>query len=155
MAEQFPTIPSSEPIKEVIHSAFDLSIELSGGWGYSIQEAIEILPPLAAPLSQIEYTLASVRTHLDMHMMLPEEERYGGINLNEKTRESLCANNRVYELVTYEVTAMKERNYARFIDAYKEGYGQEDFDMDAHFRARKEATLTRSITLYFDITAVQ
>jgi len=155
MSEAFSKIPPTEPIKEVIRSAFDLAVEVSGGWGYSLEDAIQLMPPLAAPLPQLEYTLASIRTHIEMHMTLPEEKRYGGINLNEVSRITKSEGHKTFDIVSYDVSAMKETEYARFIDAYKEGYGREDFDMEAHFQARKEATLHRSITLYFDITALQ
>jgi len=155
MSKQFPKIPATEPIKEVILAAFDLSLEIAGGWGYSTEDAMQLLSPFSVPLPQLEYTLASMRTHIEMHMVLPDEERYGGINLTEKSRKTDIMDKKVYDVVTYEVTAIKEVEYTQFIDAYKEGYGQDGFDMEAHFQARKEATLHRSITLYFDITALQ
>jgi len=154
MSYQFEKVSATEPVKEVILAAFDLPIEVEGGWGYSLEDAMQLLPPLMAPLPQMEYTLASMRTHIEMNMTLPEEERYGGINLNEKSRKTEIINGRVYEVVTYEVTAMKEVDYAHFIEIYKEGYGQEDFDLEIHFQERKEATLHRNITLHFDITAL-
>ncbi len=155
MSDQFKEIPATDPISDVIRSAFDLSIPVEGGWGYTIDTALKLLSPLPAPLTQTEYTLASMRTHIEMHMTLPDDQRYGGINLNELSREEKVIENRYYDIVSYEVTAMKESDYARFIEAYKEGYGKDDFDISAHFEARKAATLIRKITLYFDTTDVR
>ena len=152
MSDQFKEIPATDPISDVIRSVFDLSIPVEGGWGYTIDTALKLLSPLPAPLTQTEYTLASMRTHIEMHMTLPDDQRYGGINLNELSREEKVIENRYYDIVSYEVTAMRESDYARFIEAYKEGYGKDDFDISAHFEARKAATLSRKITLYFDTT---
>ena len=155
MSDQFKEIPATDSISDVIRSAFDLSIPVEGGWGYTIDTALKLLSPLPAPLTQTEYTLASMRTHIEMHMTLPEDQRYGGINLNELSREEKVIENRYYDIVSYEVSAMRESDYAHFIEAYKEGYGKDDFDISAHFEARKAATLTRKITLYFDTTDVR
>lgn len=155
MSTTFQNIPTTTPVREVIRSAFDADLPVEGGWGYTIEEALTLLPPLPAPLTQLEYTLASMRTHIEMQMTLPPEQRYGGINLNELQREERTIEEKTYDIVTYEVTAMKESDYARFIEEYKEGYGKEDFDITAHFESRKAATLHREITFCFDITAVR
>ena len=155
MSDQFKEIPATDPISDVIRSAFDLSVPVEGGWGYTIDTALKLLPPLPTPLTQTEYTLASMRTHIEMHMTLPEDQRYGGINLIELSRGEKVIDNRHYDIVTYEITAMKESDYTQFIEAYKEGYGKENFDITAHFEARKSATLTRQVILYFDTTTVR
>ncbi len=147
----FRQIPATTPVGEVIRSAFDTDLPVEGGWGYTTEAPLKLLPPLPAPLQQIEYTLASMRTHIEMQMTLPEEQRYGGINLNETARETRTIEGRSCDIVTYEVTAMRESDYARFIEEYKEGYGKDGFDITAHFEARKAATLHREITLCFDI----
>jgi len=155
MSDQFKEIPATDPVSDVIRSAFDLSVPVEGGWGYSIDKALKLLPPLPAPLTQTEYTLASMRTHLEMHMTLPEDQRYGGINLNELLRKEYVKDNKFFDIVTYSITAMKESDYAKFIEAYKEGYEKEGFDISAHFEARKAANINREVTLYFDTTSIK
>jgi len=147
---QFTPIASNDPIADVIKQAFDMEFPVSGGWGYSIENAIH-LEKTSSPHQQLQHTLASIRMHLEMSMTQPKANRYGGINLSETDRESLENQGIVHEKVIYHVTAMKESDYASFINAYKEGYGTEIFDMEAHFEARKEATLHRDITVWFYI----
>ncbi len=142
----FEEISSDDPIAEVIKEAFDMDLEVSGGWGYTQENAI-ILLAKTAQLTQLQHTLASMRTHLEMSLTQPEHNRYGGINLNELSR--ITTDDPRHEAVTYRVTALLASDYADFINAYKEGYGTESFDMEAHFLARKEATLTRDITVWF------
>ncbi len=150
----FPQLPATEALATLIYSAFELKLPVEGGWGYTIEAPLKLLAPLVTPLAQTEYTLASIRTQLEMHMTLPESDRYGGINLNEYSRAQQEIEGKTIDIVTYKVSAIKESEYNQFIEAYKEGYGTPSFDMEAHFQARKEATLTREITLYFDITDV-
>ena len=152
---QFKQIPSDEPIAEVIKAAFDTDLPVEGGWGYNKEEATLFTGnPQGLPVTQLEHMLASMHAYLEMNMTLPKEERYGSINLNEKNREESVEGEKIYHKVTYEITAMKEDIYATFIDEYKEGYGKEDFDMEAHFRRRKEATLTRLEPYWFEVSQI-
>jgi len=142
--QSFIKIPSDDSIATVIKSAFDMDLDVSGGWGYEMRHAIKYQES-SLPLPQLQHTLASMRTHLEMSMTQHAEQRYGGINLTEKSRQTTGD----FEAVTYQVTAMLESDYADFINAYKEGYGTADFDMEAHFKARKNATLHREIVVWF------
>jgi hypothetical protein len=152
---QFEQIPSGEPIRDVIKAAFDADLPLTGGWGYLQTSATCIEEnPDRIPLGQLEHMIASMRAYLEMHMTQPEEARYGSINLNEKSRETIETQEGIYHLVTYEISAMKESDYAFFIEEYKEGYGQEGFDMEDHFRRRKESTLIRIEPYWFEVGRV-
>jgi len=149
----FKHISSNEPLKEVIKAAFDTDLPVSGGWGYDCSSATVLENDSdAMQLSQLQHMLASMRAYLEMNMTLPEEERYGSINLNEKKRETIEKEGRVFHKVDYEISAMKESEYAKFIDEYKEGYGKDSFDMEAHFQRRKEATLIRQEPYWFEVT---
>ena len=151
----FEHIADDNPIAEVLHSAFDADLPVSGGWGYekdtpTIIESSEE----ALPIRQLEHMLASMRAYLEMNMTLEKDERYGSINLNELSRETIEEDGNIYDKVRYEISAMKETVYADFIEEYKEGYGKEDFDLEGHFSRRKEATLTRVMTYWFDISKI-
>lgn len=143
----FEELKSEDNLKKVIKVAFDTTLDISGGWGYNLKD-VTIIHSLNMPLEQLQHTLASMRCYLEMNMVQPLENRYASINLKELKREeeSSC------EKVIYEVTAMKEELYNKFIDAYKKGYGKKSFDLNAHFEARREATLKREIKHYFHCT---
>jgi len=152
---KFIKIPAQEPIAQVIRSAFDTELPVSGAWGYSQEEATVLeANPNALPLSQIEHMLASMRAYLEMNMTLKEHERYGSINLNELSREAVKENDRVFDKVSYEISAMKETVYAAFINEYKEGYKKEGFDLEDHFNRRKKETLTRVVIHWFDTAKI-
>lgn len=150
---EFEPLKSDNDLKEVIKSAFDADLSLSGAWGYS-QDLATIIDSTEVSLKQLEHMIASMRTYIEMNMTLPEEARFGSINLNETHREQENVGNLVYDKVTYEITAMKEQTYNAFITAYKEGLGKEGFDITEHFNQRKKATLTRSVVYWFEIHQV-
>ena len=145
----FKSITSSDPIKEIIKSAFDFEADLSGGWGYTSKDATIIHSTNNMPAEQFEHTLATMRAYIEMNMTLSKEARYGSVNPSESSRETVMIDAVSYEKVTYTVTAMKEDIYADFINAYKKGYGTPDFDMSNHFKQRKEATLSREVEHWF------
>ena len=149
---QFPQLSADEPIKDIIKAAFDADLPLDGGWGYTQSMATKIISnPNNIPLPQLEHMIASMRAYLEMNMTQPKEDRYGSINLNEKNRETVEKERKLYHHITYEISAMKEDTYAAFIDEYKEGYGKDTFDMEEHFKKRKKATLVRIEPYWFEI----
>jgi predicted small secreted protein len=134
----FEQLKSDNDLKEVIKTAFDADLAVSGSWGYT-QELATVIESTEVPLAQLEHMLASMRSYIEMNMTLPKEDRYGSINLNETQREQIKVGDLVYDKVTYEITAMKEDLYTAFINEYKEGLGTEGFDITEHFNQRKKS----------------
>ena len=149
----FKSIQSDENIRDVIKSAFSIELSIEGSWGYS-EELATIITDINMPLTQLEHTIASMRTHIEMSMTLPKEQRYAGINLSQKSIEEYREDSRVLQKVTYSVNAIKEDIYKSFISEYKEGYGEEEFDMSDHFDRKSKATLQREIIYWFDVSRV-
>ena len=149
----FTPLPENTDIQELIKETFDVDLPLSGDWGYSEEKAsiIEALPQ-GMPLHQMEHTLTTIRAHLEMNITQVEEHRYGAINANEKAREQISSDIAIFHKVTYEITAIKEDLYNTFIKEYKAGYENETLDLNDHFRRRKEATLTREVVHFFEVT---
>jgi len=147
---KFEQLKSDNDLKEVIKAAFDADLSVSGDWGYT-QELATIIESSEVPVKQLEHMIASMRTYIEMNMILPKEERYGSINLNEIHREQIAIEPYVYDKVTYEITAMREETYAVFINEYKEGLGTEGFDITEHFNQRKKATITRNEEYWFEV----
>lgn len=149
----FKILKSDDDLKEIIKAAFDTELDIAGDWGYTKKSAT-VIQSTTTPLSQFEHMFASMRAYVEMNMTLEKEARYGSINVNTKKTEEIKEKNRYFHKITYEVTAMKEDIYAAFIDAYKEGYGKESFDLSSHFEARKKETLYREVTHWFEISQI-
>ena len=147
---QFEPLKSENDLKEILKSAFDTNLDISGSWGYT-KELSTIINSTDNTLGQFEHMFASMRAYVEMNMTQEESSRYGSINLNEIHRERLTIDSLVYDKVTYKVSAIKESVYATFIKEYKEGYGQKDFDITTHFKRREAATLSREVIHWFEI----
>ncbi len=90
-----------------------------------------------------------------MNITQEEKDRYAAINANELSREESQKDGLAYAKITYEITAIKENLFKKFIHEYKEGYEKEGFDLNEHFKRRKEATLTREIVHYFEVSPIK
>jgi hypothetical protein len=152
----FNTLQENTNIQDLIKTTFDADLPISGDWGYSKEKAsiIEALPQ-GMPLPQLEHMIITIRAHLEMNITQEEENRYGAINANEIAREESQNDGCIYDKVTYEVTAIKEDLFKQFIQEYKEGYEKEGFDLNEHFKRRKEATLTREVVHYFEVSHIK
>jgi hypothetical protein len=152
----FNPLQENENIQELIKETFDADLPLSGDWGYS-QAKPSIIEALSQgmPLPQLEHMITTIRAHLEMNITQVEENRYGAINANELSREEHHHEGLIYDKVTYEVTAIKEDLFKQFMREYKEGYEKEGFDLNEHFKRRKEATLTRKIVHYFEVSNIE
>lgn len=148
---QFQQLKSDNDLKEIIKTAFDMDLDISGDWGYT-EASATVIHSTSIPILQLEHTFASMRAYTEMSMTLEEKERYGSINVNEKVREELSHDSKNYHKVRYEVTAMKEDHYKAFINEYKEKSEEPGFDMADHFQRRKEATIKREVIHWFDVS---
>jgi len=149
----FKNIKDNQDIKDTIESIFNINLAITGGWGYTIENATIIKEYKdKLPLNQLEHMIVSMRVHLEMNITQDKNSRYAGINANELNREIILKNSLTYDKVTYIVTAIKDDLYTEFMKDYKNGYGTDSFNITEHFKKRKEATLTREIIHYFEVT---
>jgi len=148
----FNELPTQDNLQAFIKAAFNIEFPLSGDWGYTQEQAtvIEGLPE-GMSHNQLEHTLAMMRAQLEMSLTQEESNRYSGINVNEKQRETITEGNKLFEKVTYEVTGMKEEDYNAFVQEYKDGYENNQLDLNDHFKRRKEATVVREVDHYFEV----
>ena len=141
-------ISAEDGISKIIKSAFDMDLDISGGWGYSRNDAI-VINEMDDNIAQLQHTLCSIRTHLELNLTREAQDRYAGINLNEVSRENIDMDGKHYKKITYKIDAMLESEYAKFINEYKQGYGKDGFDLEAHFNNRKSATKHKSVSMFY------
>lgn len=152
----FAPLQKTTDIQTLIKETFDTDLPLSGDWGYSKEKATYLNAlPKGMTLSQFQHMITTIRAHLEMNITQKKENRYAGINTNEKSRERISTNgSTIYDKITYEITAIKETQYNAFIKEYKAGYDDQSLDLNEHFKRRKEATLTREIIHYFKVNYI-
>jgi len=151
----FQHITTENNLKEMISSAFNLNLAVDGSWGYTHKEATVILKlPTQTSQIQFEHNLALMRAYLEMNMTLSKEMCYGSITIGEIKRERIIIEKKTYDKVTYTIKAIKELTYAKFIKEYKEKYGSDSFNLNEHFLQRKEATIERIVTHWFEVESI-
>ena len=139
-------IAEGDTLAKMVERIFSVKLAIEGGWGYEKEDATTIIEtPLR--IKQFEHNLAHMRSYIEMSLMQDQASNYKGINLIEKAREKISG----FEKVTYEVSAMLESDYNKFIKSYKEGYEKDGFDIDAHFRERKQSTLIREVNYWYEV----
>ena len=146
----FEQIAPVDDMAGVIEEVFGVKLDISGGWGYDNKSAVKV-HSLDIPIDQFIHTFASIRANIEMNLLLEEEDRYGGINVNFVNGEQIEIENKMYDRITFTITAMKETEYAKFIQEYKDNYGKnKEFDMDDHFKRREEATISVEADYWFE-----
>ncbi len=146
---KFSPIEEVQNIREVIKNIFNIELDISGGWGYDKESATIVHSYNDMDIEQFLHLFASIRANLEMNILQEEENRYAGINLTLLDRKKIILDTQDYDLFTFEISAMKESDYSKFIKDYKEGYGKESFNVSAHFEERKRSTIFREVDYWF------
>lgn len=149
MHYEFKQIEPVDDVSKVILDVFGVTLDISGGWGYDPKNPL-IVNSLEMPIDQFLNMFATMRANIEMNLTLEEDDRYGGINVHFLEGEQFSIEQQAFDHVRFEVSAMREKEYATLIQEYKDNYGKnKNFDMDAHFQKRKEVTLTRVADFWF------
>ncbi len=146
---EFKQLDSSDDVQKVISNLFDIQLNTTGGWGYDCNSAIIVEKP-DVPYAQFYHMFATMRANIEMNLTLDEDKRYAGINLTLENIEEIKIDDKTYDVASFKITAINEKIYANFIKEYKDGYGKKEFDLLEHFKQRKENTITRKTTFWFD-----
>lgn len=145
---KFEKLPAVDDISGVIEDIFSIKLDVSGGWGYDNNTALEVKSS-NIPIKQLVHTFASMRANIEMNLTLDENNRYAGINLTQLEHKEVEVENKKFELVTFKIEAMKEQDYKRFIQEYKDHYGKKEFDLKKHFEERKKYTIEIQSDFWF------
>lgn len=147
---KFEQIAPLENMSEVIEEVFGVKLDIEGGWGYDNKTPV-IVKSLDMPIDQFLHMFANIRANIEMNLTLEEDERFGGINADFVDGQQFEIENKIFDMVTFNITGMKETDYAQFIQEYKDNYGKNpDFDMDGHFKRRQEATISLMADFWFE-----
>ncbi len=146
---EIKVLEAVDKIRDIIKSAFEVDLDIEGGWGYDNNTATIVNNLEDMPLEQFVHTFATIRAILEMNLSLEEDEKYAGINANFEESKKFEINNNTYDVLTFKITAIKEKLYANFIKEYKDNYGKENFNLAEHFKQREENTIVRYVDYWF------
>ena len=146
---QFEQLPQVDDLSGVIEDMFGSKLDIAGGWGYD-NKAPVVVNSLDIPIDQFLHMFASIRANTEMNLFLEKEDRYGSINCNFIEGKQVEIEDQIFDMITFEITAMKESTYSKFIEEYKENYGNnKEFDLDEHFKQREENTIKLESDFWF------
>lgn len=145
---KFDNLPAVDDISGVIKDIFGVDLDIRGGWGYNNHLALEV-KSLDIPSEQFFQMFASMRANVEMNLTLEEESRYAGINVTKLEQKEFEIENKKYDVLTFKITAIKEKEYNHFIQEYKDNFGKKEFDLEQHFKLREESTLKIESDFWF------
>lgn len=129
---------------------------ISGGWGYSQDEATIIQIDNTDKGIEMEYAFLQGRTYLEAIAFMPEEQRFAGIEF-EKTGQSLFhdKDGKPYDVIKMKVIAFKESDYEFLKNDWEthNAYEGDEVGMQKHNSLRNSKQIEYEITGWFDISA--
>ncbi len=159
-----PCISSNESPREILAHDFPSLGELpiQGGWGYTRDDAVIIDkndPVVSKGLPfdgvSIEYAFVEPRAYEELIIFRPENDRYSRINTNTLGQKLTSHNNRHYDVLTFEVTALPDKDWEELKAEWEgpNGYTSHEFDLKAHKNKRDAPTIRYVTEYWFDITS--
>jgi len=137
-------------------------LPIRGGWGYTVEDALIIdkndtIVQKGIPFDGVglEYIFVEKRIYEELIISCPANDRSSGIRWNLLEQKLTSHNDRQYDMLTFEVTALRDSDYEELKAEWEgpKGYGSPGFDADAHIKKRNSRTI-RYVTEYcFDITS--
>ena len=147
---EFKQITPVDNISGLILDVFDVKLDISGGWGYDYKKPV-VIDNIDMSIDQFLNLFANLRSNIEMNLTLEEDDRYSGINVHFLDGEQFTIENKTYDHIRFEITAMKDKEYIKVIQEYKDNYGKnENFDMDKHFKKREELTIKVVADFWFE-----
>ncbi len=159
-----PHITSKETPREIFSADFPSIGELpiQGGWGYTLEDAVIIdkNDPIVSKVLPfdglgIEYVFVEKRIYEELIIFRDINERYSGIEWNLLEQSLKHHNNRVYDKLIFEVTALPDQDWEELKAEWEspDGFGTPDFDEDSHNLKRDSRTIRFIAEYWFDITS--
>lgn len=149
---KFNKITSTDSIKDIIKSISDMDLDVEGLWGYDIDSSTVINSCGKFMEKDFESLLCTLRANIQMNMTLSKEERYVSISVDEISREKITENHKIYDKVTYHISATKELEFKAHIEEYKKNHGDVNFNLAEHFKKRENCKIHIEEIYWFDIS---
>jgi hypothetical protein len=149
-----------EVFVEIYKSIPELPIR--GGWGYSMEDAVIIdkNDPIVSKVLPfngitIEHIFVEKRIYCELIVYQPKDDRYSGINWKPILQELREINDKHYDVLTFDVTALHDRDFEmmKAIWGGPNGYGSQGFNEKEHFKKHAALAIHYVAEYWFDITS--
>lgn len=158
-------ISSKESPRQILaedYKSLNGGLPIQGGWGYTKDDACIIVKndPLVNPSSTfdgigIEYVFVEKRIYEELIIFRPQGEKFSGIRWNLLKQSTLHEEDRVYDKLTFEITALHENDWEELKAEFEgpQGAINPNFDMGAHEKKLQEKMVSYTRDFWFDITS--
>ncbi len=161
---QPPHISSEESPREILSADFKSlggDLPFKGGWGYSLEDAViidkndSLVPKVPFNGIGYEYIFIEKRIYEELIIFQPENERHSGIKWNLLEQKLINRNDRQYDVLTFEVTALPDKDWEELKIEWEGLHGENspEFDADAHMKKKSSLTIRYVTEYWFDITS--
>ncbi|HEY9277664.1 MAG TPA: hypothetical protein VIO87_05620 [Methylotenera sp.] len=136
-----PHIESNETPRAIISQDFKSVGELpiKGGWGYSIDDAVIIDKNYPLMLQKdemdfldIEQTFVEKRIYEELIIFRDRDDSYSGIKWKLLKQELKKYNDRSYDILTFEVKALLNKDWEMLKNEWEAGYQSPSFNKELH-----------------------
>lgn len=163
-AIDFFDLKTQETPRDIIEADFPSvgKLPISGGWGYDQATACVIDnndpcvdPSLPFNGVAIEYTFAEKRLYEELIVFRPNGQRYSLIDKHLIQQSLRQVDDRIYDVLIFEVTALWDEDFNFLKQAYEgpNGVSNPDFDHKAHEALHRSMIRSGIREYWFDITS--
>ena len=127
---------------------------ISGGWGYTEDEACVVELDTEIDGVPFEYEFLRYRTYEELIVFKPRGEGYAGIDIKPQSQLTIHKGNKHYDKVTFKVTAFPEKDWDMLKEDWDSHNGYKD-DIEGgtkHLSLRMSKMVSYETVGYFDIT---
>jgi hypothetical protein len=137
-------------------------LPIRGGWGYTQADAciIDKNDPIVNPVLPfdgvaIEYVFVEKRIYEELIVFRPEGQKHSGIRWKCLEAKIASEGDRVFDNLTFEVTAFRDSDWDSLRAEWEgpDGHENSAFDVAAHEARRQEKLLRLTREFWFDITS--
>jgi len=156
--ESFKLYTKEAPVQILTEDYPSHEWPISGGWGYTQDEAVVIETDNGQLGVSLEYRFLEYRTYEEMIVFRPKEDRYAGFRFEREMQFLVSSgeapNERQFDNVIMKVTCFKEADWNMLREDWKahNGYAGDEEGRKAHMQLHESKKITFNITGWFDIT---
>ncbi|MES2622396.1 MAG: hypothetical protein V4615_16210 [Bacteroidota bacterium] len=156
-------IDTALSFRKVLSDCFkslDGELPITGGWGYSKEDAIVIdkNDPVVnkdIPFNgvRLEYVISEKRIYIETIIARPKEDRYSGINWKPDKQQLIHDGGKSYDHLTVNVSAHTDKDFEELKLEFEEGIRNGTLNEEAHLKKHKELLCHYKTEFWFDITS--
>src|SRR5262245_60754635 len=165
LRESIRPIHTDIPLRQVLSEDFPQdcgSLPISGGWGYTQQQAIIFVrdqfppQPPAPDFVGLEYHIAQKIIYEELIIFRASNDRFSGIEMKFKLQQLIGDGERSYDCLNFAVSCWSDFHWGLLKKEWEDNDSgrRPGFDLEGHLAKRRAAQIEYERQFWFDITDV-